>query len=115
MTPSERHAWVAGTFSDRVDGVRDWEAPAPVPGWVARDVVAHLVEWIPGFLSGGGVELVSDGPPVAEDPVRAWHAHAAAVQALLGTLGDPWVRAQLAALGGYDTTRTGEVVGELAG
>jgi len=38
-----------------------------------------------------------------------------AVQALLGTLGDPWVRAQLAALGGYDTSRTGEVVGELAG
>ena len=74
MTPSERHAWVAGTFSDRVDGVRDWEAPAPVPGWVARDVVAHLVDWMPGFLAGGGVTLVVDGPTVAEDPVGAWHA-----------------------------------------
>ena len=39
----------------------------------------------------------------------------AAVQALLGTLDNRWVRAQLAALGGYDTTRTGEVVAELAG
>ena len=82
-TPSERHAWVAGTFSDRVDGVRDWSAPAPVPGWVARDVVAHLVDWMPGFLAGGGVTLVVHGPAVADDPVGAWHAHAAAMQALL--------------------------------
>lgn len=83
MTPSERHAWVAGTFSDRVDGVRDWEVPAPVPDWVARDVVAHLVEWMPSFLASGGVTLITEGPTVAEDPVGAWHAHAAAMQALL--------------------------------
>ena len=54
-----------------------------MPGWVARDVVAHLVDWMPGFLAGGGVTLVADGPAVAEDPVGAWHAHAAAMQALL--------------------------------
>ncbi|HEY8394861.1 MAG TPA: substrate-binding domain-containing protein [Thermaerobacter sp.] len=47
--------------------------------------------------------------------VRKEYLDEPAVQALLGTLGDPWVRAQLTALGGYDTSRTGEVVGELAG
>jgi uncharacterized protein (TIGR03086 family) len=83
VTPAARHAWIAGTFTDRVDGVRDWDAPAPVPGWVARDVVAHLVEWMPAFLAGGGVTLVSVGPAVAEDPVGAWHAHAVGMQALL--------------------------------
>ncbi len=83
MTPTERHAAVAGVFSARVDGVRDWDAPAPVDGWVARDVVAHLVEWLPAFLAAGGIELPSDGPTVTEDPAGAWHTHVAAVQGLL--------------------------------
>lgn len=83
MTPAERHAWLAGTFTERVDGVSDWEVPAPVPGWTARDVVAHLVDWLPGFLSGGWITLTSDGPPVSDDPAAAWRAHAAAVQGLL--------------------------------
>ena len=83
MTPAERHARLAGTFSDRVDGVSDWDAPAPVPGWTARDVIGHLVGWLPGFLSGGGISWPSDGPGVADDPVGAWQAHAAAVQGLL--------------------------------
>lgn len=83
MTPAEHHAAVAGVFSSRVDGVRDWEAPAPVAGWVARDVVDHLVSWLPGFLAGGGVELENSGPTVAQDPGGAWRAHVDAVQALL--------------------------------
>jgi uncharacterized protein (TIGR03086 family) len=73
---------VAGVFTDRVLGTRDWSAPAPVAGWTARDVVEHLVTWLPGFLAAGGVVLPA-GPPVADDPVGAWRAHAAAVQALL--------------------------------
>lgn len=82
-TPAEHHARVAATFSDRVAGVRDWAAPTPVAAWRARDVVEHLVGWLPGFLSGGGVTLAVHGPTVAEDPVEAWSAHASAVQALL--------------------------------
>lgn len=81
-SPADTHRAIAATFSDRVAGVRDWEAPAPVDGWTARDVVDHLVTWLPGFLSGGGVELPA-GPPVSDDPVAAWQHHAAAVQALL--------------------------------
>ena len=77
--PAERHRLVAGVFTDRVEGARDWEAPSPVEGWTARDVVRHLVEWFPAFLSGGGVEL-AHGPSVDDDPVAAWRAHADAVQ-----------------------------------
>ena len=66
-----------------VRGTREWDAPTPVPEWVARDVVGHLVEWFPGFLeSGSGIRLPG-GPSVDEDPVGAWEAHADAVQAVL--------------------------------
>ena len=40
-------------FTDRVRGTRSWDAPAPVAGWTARDVVRHLSEWFPGFLAAG--------------------------------------------------------------
>lgn len=82
-TPADRHRELAGEFSRRVDGTTDWDAPAPVEGWTARDVVRHLVEWFPGFLSSGaGVEL-PPGPSVDDDPAAAWHTQADAVQALL--------------------------------
>ncbi|MGA9103427.1 maleylpyruvate isomerase family mycothiol-dependent enzyme [Aeromicrobium sp.] len=80
--PAERHRLISGVFADRVEGTRDWEAPAPVEGWAARDVVRHLVEWFPAFLSAGGVELPS-GPSVDVDPAGAWRAHSDAVQSLL--------------------------------
>ncbi len=79
---AERHRLVAGVFAERIEGALDWEAPSPVEDWTARDVVRHLVEWFPGFLSGGGVELAS-GPSVDDDPVAAWRVHSDAVQALL--------------------------------
>ena len=82
MTAADRHRDVAGRFAGHVAAVSDWDAPAPVGGWVARDVVAHLVEWLPGLLAADGVEL-GPVPPVADDPAVAWDTHAAAVQALL--------------------------------
>ena len=83
--PSESHRQHAAAFTFRVEGVPDdgWDAPAPVEGWVARDVVRHLVEWFPGFLqSGAGITLPA-GPTVDEDPVGAWAAQRDAIQALL--------------------------------
>jgi uncharacterized protein (TIGR03086 family) len=81
--PAERHRQLAGGFTERVLGTQDWDAPAPVEGWLARDVVRHLVEWLPALLSGvEGVDL-SAGISVDKDPAAAWLAHAAAVQALL--------------------------------
>lgn len=85
ITPSTEHRDVAGRFTELVERADPdgWDSPSPVPEWRARDVVGHLVEWLPSFLeSGAGVRLPS-GPPVADDPVAAWRAHCDAVQALL--------------------------------
>lgn len=79
--PAERHRAHAAAFTALVEGTPDWDAPAPVAGWTARDVVDHLVTWLPGFLAGGGVRLPT-GPP-AEDPRAAWRHHVEAVQTLL--------------------------------
>jgi len=80
--PAQRHRLVAAAFADRVEGVRDWEAPAPVAGWTARDVVGHLVEWLPGLLASGS-DVALAPLDVAADPVGAWRARSAAVQAIL--------------------------------
>jgi uncharacterized protein (TIGR03086 family) len=81
--PAERHREVAGLFTDRVLGAKNWDAPAPVAGWTARDVVRHLVEWFPGFLAAGaGIDLPR-GPSADEDPVLAWQVHSDGVQAVL--------------------------------
>ncbi|MFA1537497.1 TIGR03086 family metal-binding protein [Actinomadura monticuli] len=81
--PAERHREVAGLFTDRVRGASSWDAPSPVDGWAARDVVRHLTEWFPGFLSAGaGIDLPR-GPSVDEDPVAAWQVHCDGVQAVL--------------------------------
>jgi len=80
--PAARHRAHAATFTGLVDNTTDWGAPAPVAGWAARDVVDHLVTWLPGFLAGDGVVL-PQGPSVDDDPVAAWHHHAEAVQAVL--------------------------------
>ena len=83
MSPAEHHREVAAVFSEKVVGTTDWDAPAPVDGWTARDVVGHLVDWFPGFLEAGtGIRLPS-GPSVDDDPAGAWHAHTDAVQRLL--------------------------------
>ncbi len=80
--PAARHRAHAATFTALVDGTTDWGAPAPVAGWAARDVVDHLVTWLPGFLAGDGVVL-PPGPSADDDPVAAWRHHAEAVQAVL--------------------------------
>ncbi len=78
--PARWHEQVAGAFGARVAGTVDWDVPSPVAGWSARDVVGHLTGWFPSFLSGGaGIDLPRPGP----DPVAAWNAQAAAVQAIL--------------------------------
>lgn len=82
--PGARHRAVAARFTACVEGVRDWDAPTPVPQWRARDVVDHLVGWLPGFLASGGQSLDRDPDlDTAGDPVTAWTTHAAAVQGLL--------------------------------
>lgn len=81
--PAERHRVVATGFTTRVRGASDWDAPAPVDGWTARDVVAHLVEWFPEFLRSASGLVLERGPSPREDPVAAWEVHAEAVQRVL--------------------------------
>ena len=82
---ADRYRRVAGRFSDTAAAVpaAAWERPAPCEGWVARDVVRHLVEWFPPFLhDGAGIDLPT-GPPVDEDPVAAWRTLSDGVQTVL--------------------------------
>jgi uncharacterized protein (TIGR03086 family) len=81
--PAERHREIGRVFTDRVRGTRSWDVPAPVDGWVARDVVRHLVEWLPALLAGGSTVRLPAVPSVDDDPVGAWQAHVDAVQAVL--------------------------------
>jgi uncharacterized protein (TIGR03086 family) len=82
---ADEHRRIAGAFTVTVEGVAPdaWDRPTPVEGWVARDVVGHLVEWFPAFLDGATGITLPTGPSVADDPVGAWRVQTDAVQALL--------------------------------
>jgi uncharacterized protein (TIGR03086 family) len=59
-----------------------WERPSPCEGWDGRDVVRHLVAWLPGpgFLLGTfGIET-RPIPSVDDDPAGAWAAVRDAIQ-----------------------------------
>src|SRR3954471_10257025 len=81
----DEHRRIAGAFTTTVEGTTPeaWDAAAPVEGWVARDVVRHLVEWFPAFLQGATGITLPAGPSVDDDPVGAWRTQTDAVQALL--------------------------------
>ena len=82
---SARYQRVAAQFSKRANAVPigAWDNPAPCEGWVARDVVRHLVEWLPGFFFGTWEIEYQPGPPVEDDPARAWHALDRTIQSAL--------------------------------
>src|SRR5215212_4195845 len=85
MGIADDHRRIAGQFTVTVEGTAPaaWGNPAPPEGWVARDVVRHLVEWFPAFLrEATGIRLPA-GPSVDDDPVGAWRTQTDAVQALL--------------------------------
>lgn len=82
-TPNERHRAITAGFTARVGGVSDWDAVSPVPGWKARDVVAHLIDWFPAFLETASGISLERGPSPDQDPVTAWQVHSNAVQQLL--------------------------------
>jgi len=86
--PADRFRRFAATFTDRVEGVPEgaWENPAPCEGWVARDVVRHLVEWVPDLIHGSWELPRPAIPSVDDDPAGAW---AALRDSLQGVLDDP--------------------------
>ena len=84
-SPADKHRRIAGEFSATVEATPPgaWDNPAPPAGWVARDVVRHLVEWFPAFLDDAAGIALPAGPSVDDDPVGAWRAQTDAVQRLL--------------------------------
>ena len=83
--PADEHRRIAGGFTATVENTpaAAWDNPAPPEGWVARDVVRHLVVWFPAFLQGSTGITLPAGPSVDDDPAGAWRIHTNAVQALL--------------------------------
>ena len=81
---AERFRRVAGAFTDRAVQVPQdaWDNPAPCAGWKARDVVGHLVEWVPSVIGKSGIEF-PPGPSVDIDPCGAWRSLADTLQAAL--------------------------------
>lgn len=83
--PADEHRRVADAFTETVEGTDPgaWGRPAPPAGWVARDVVRHLVEWFPAFLDASTDIALPSGPSVDDDPVGAWRTQCVAVRSLL--------------------------------
>jgi uncharacterized protein (TIGR03086 family) len=82
---ADRYRRAAGRFTLRASEVPAgaWDNPAPCEGWVARDVVRHLVDWMPAFLAAAGGPSLPAGPSVDVDPAGAWGALDAGLQSLL--------------------------------
>lgn len=84
-TTADRWRTLSDQFAATIDAVPAdrWDDPSPCPGWRARDVVGHLVEWMPGlYLSSAGLPPL-DAPSIETDPAGAWRAADQAVYALL--------------------------------
>jgi uncharacterized protein (TIGR03086 family) len=73
---SDRYRETAATFTQRVDEVPDaaWDDEAPCEGWVARDVVRHLIDWPVSLLFETWALPRPEMPSVDDDPAGAWHA-----------------------------------------
>jgi uncharacterized protein (TIGR03086 family) len=92
-TTAERWRALADEFGRRVEGVPAdrWDDPAPCEGWVARDVVRHVVDWMPSLYLGAVGLPVPEMPSADDDPAGAWRAADAAVS---GLLADPHLAAR---------------------
>jgi uncharacterized protein (TIGR03086 family) len=80
---ADRYREVARAFDARVERLddEDWDRSTPCEGWVVRDVVHHLAEWVPAFIASG-TEIRP--PDVAADgPAATWRALDRWIQGLL--------------------------------
>ncbi len=82
---ANRYRRVAGTFTARAQSVAPmaWNNPTPCAGWLARDIVRHMVEWMPPILREGAGITLPPGPPVDVDPAAAWVVMSDAIQQVL--------------------------------
>ena len=81
--PIARYIAIADTFTRLVAGTDDWDSPAPVAGWTARDVVWHLVDWIPNLLGVGAAINLPLRYTAVPDPAADWARFNEAMQAVI--------------------------------
>ena len=67
-----RYEAVSDVFTGIVAGTRDWDAPSPVAEWAARDVVWHLVDWIPDVLRDGAALDLPRRDLAGDNPAADW-------------------------------------------
>src|SRR5881394_3747770 len=81
---AERYRRLSTAFAEKVAAVpKDrWSNQSPCAEWKARDVVRHVVD-TQGIFLGFVDKKMDDIPSVDDDPVAAWNAARAAVQANL--------------------------------
>lgn len=81
---SQRYGRLSDAFAAKVAAVSPqmWSQPTPCEGWTARDLVGHVVQTQGMFLGFIGEQL-GDVPSVDDDPVAAWNAARAVLQAKL--------------------------------
>ena len=86
---AERFRKVAAAFTVRVEAIggEAWSLPTPCVGWTARDVVRHLIEWVPPFIHDGTEVALVAQQPVDRDPVAAWLELSAQLQSILDAPG----------------------------
>lgn len=78
-----RFCVIADGFTAIVAGTTDWGAQSPVAEWKARDVVWHLVDWVPGLIHAGtGIQLPTRAA-ASVDPAGDWGRFDTAFRALL--------------------------------
>jgi uncharacterized protein (TIGR03086 family) len=76
---------VAAEFTRRAEAVPAgaWDQSAPCEGWVARDIVRHMVEWMPWMVLTSVGVTPPEFPSVDVDPLGAWLALDRAIQSAL--------------------------------
>jgi uncharacterized protein (TIGR03086 family) len=81
---AQRYARLSDAFAAKLAAVPQerWSSPSPCPEWTARDLARHVVETQGMFLGFVGRQA-GDLPSVDEDPLGAWNAVRAGVQAEL--------------------------------
>jgi uncharacterized protein (TIGR03086 family) len=108
-TPAARFRRVAGTFTEVAGAMspEEWDRKAPCEGWVARDIVRHLVTWVPNIIGRSGLDF-SQGPSIDDDPVGAWSHLATTLQCALD---DPTVAATSFDVGPPGTMTVEQAIG----
>jgi uncharacterized protein (TIGR03086 family) len=83
---ADRYRRRADAFQALIDGTAPerWSSPSPCEGWLARDVVAHVVDFSAHVLrERAGVRVVPTFAELDDDPAAAFRGIRAAVERVL--------------------------------